>query len=332
MDRFERLYELHSLLDGRRSGVSLADIANALDCSEATAKRAIRTLRSNFEAPLRFDADRGGYFYDTGPEARRFELPGIWLSAAEIASLALLRELLARLEPGLLEETLAPLARRLDRVARHRHLGLEQLQRRIRLLSQQSRAPGPWFREAATATLTRRQLAITYHGRADDRVTRRTVSPQRLTRYRGGWYLDAWCHTREGLRSFAVERIRAATLTHDHAREIPDAELDAHFAAAYGIFTGPADREAVLVFSAERARWVAEEKWHPDQKDRLLADGRYELRLPLGRADELVLDVMRFGADVEVVAPADLRAEVARRHREAAKRYDRDAARKDLFD
>ena len=48
---------------------------------------------------------------------------------------------------------------------------------------------------------------ITYHGRRRDQVSERVVSPQRLTQYRNSWYLDAWCHQANGLRSFALERI-----------------------------------------------------------------------------------------------------------------------------
>ena len=93
----------------------------------------------------------------------------------------------------------------------------------------------------------------------------------------------------------------------DTAIDLPDAELDGHYASAYGIFGGKADKVAVLRFSAERARWVADENWHPEQEGKHLQDGRYELRIPYRDARELVMDVMRHGAHVEVVEPAGLR-------------------------
>jgi hypothetical protein len=62
---------------------------------------------------------------------------------------------------------------------------------------------------------------------------------------------------------------------------MPQTELDAHFAASYGIFAGAASQTAVLRFTAERARWVADEQWHPQQQGGFLADGRFELRIPL---------------------------------------------------
>ncbi len=94
--------------------------------------------------------------------------------------------------------------------------------RRIRILGMAARPAGVHFNTCADALL-RRRLALQYHSRSRDELTERTVSPQRLTHYRDNWYLDAWCHRAEALRSFSVDRIRAARLLEESAREIPDA-------------------------------------------------------------------------------------------------------------
>ena len=138
----------------------------------------------------------------------------------------------------------------------------------------------------------------------------RTVSPQRITHYRDNWYLDAWCELRKGLRSFAMDRVKNALETTDKAIDVNEKELNEHYASSYGIFAGKANKTAVLRFSAERARWVADERWHPEQAGQYLTDGRYELRIPYRDERELVMDIMRHGADVEVVSPVALRETV----------------------
>ena len=324
MDKMERLFKLRGLFDGRRSPITLATLAERMECSPATAKRAIRELRSLFEAPLVYDKAHGGYRYAPIDGKSRVELPGLWFGADELAALVTLREVLARLEPGVLGEALAPLTRRLERLLSNRSLGLTEAARRIRLISQQARSPGPSFGTVAEAVLSRRVLAFRYASRADDRVSDRTVSPQRLTRYRSCWYLDAWCHDREGLRTFSLECIDGARTQSERARQIPDADLDAHYADAYGIFAGPATQTAVLRVARRRARWVADENWHPRQSGSFSADGSYELRVPYGRPDELILDISRLGPDIEVIGPAELRKDVAKRLREASAIYARD--------
>jgi len=66
---------------------------------------------------------------------------------------------------------------------------------------------------------------------------------------------------------------------------------------------------------------VADERWHPQQQGRFLPDGSYQLEIPYHRADELILDILRYGPDVEVLAPPELRQEVAERLQRAAAIY-----------
>ncbi len=89
--------------------------------------------------------------------------------------------------------------------------------------------------------------------------------------------------------------------------------LSQHFADAYGIFAGKSDKTAVLIFNAYRARWVAEEMWHPKQQGRFLEDGRYEVSIPYGKSQELIMDILKYGPDVEVIAPEELRQAVKER-------------------
>lgn len=133
MDRFTRIFKLHQLLGSRRLPVSHKTVEDELQCSRATATRVIQEMRDYLGAPIEYDRERNGYFY---------------------------------------EKT------------------------------------GGHFQTVAGAVLQRRRLAIRYHGRSADRVTDREISPQRIAHYRDNWYLDAWCHQADGLRTFAPERLR----------------------------------------------------------------------------------------------------------------------------
>ena len=221
----------------------------------------------------------------------------------------------------MLGEHLAPLTRRVSELLEHKRLGLTEAARRVCVIGAAARSAGEWFQVLAGAMLQRRQLRLRYHARGRNEVSERVVCPQRLVHYRDNWYLDAWCHMRKGLRSFAVDRVKQAAELPDAAREIPDDELDEHLASAYGIFSGKANKTAVLRFSAERARWVADERWHPKQVGQFLTDGRYELRIPYRDDRELLMDIMRHGPEVEVVAPDTLRKAVTGQLKSALAQY-----------
>ncbi len=321
MDKFDRIFALHQCFDGRRTVLQIEDIQQHLACGRATAYRLMDVLRDQLGAPLVKDPETGGFLYDRKTSGHLYELPGLWFSAAELQALVVFQRLLHSLEPGLLDAHLAPLAARIDKLLAHRHLNLGGVEERIRVLGAAARPTGDAFRGVASATLQRRRLKFAYHSRGRDQHTERQVSPQRLVHYRDNWYLDAWDHVRDALRSFSIDRIRNATETPEPAREIPAAQLDEHFASAYGIFAGKANKVAVLRFSRERARWVADERWHPEQTGQFLTDGRYELRIPYRDARELVMDILRHGADVEVTEPKELRQEVLEQLQRASDQY-----------
>jgi len=292
-----------------------------LECSKATLHRAINVLKDTLRAPVIFDAAGGGYRYDRARSERAFELPGLWFTPAELQALAVMQRLLKDAGGGLLSEHLGPLSKRLDELTQHRRLNLGEAASRLRFPAIASRPAGEAFQTVAAATLQRKKLWIEYHARGSDERSQRTVSPQRITHYRESWYLDLWDEGKSALRSFAIDRILKATPLDQKAIDIAEAELDAHYASSYGIFGGQADKVAVLRFTKERARWVAEEVWHPEQQGKRLEDGTYELKIPYRDSRELVMDILRHGPDVVVMEPAELIEEVTGRLRQALDRY-----------
>ena len=149
----------------------------------------------------------------------------------------------------------------------------------------------------------------------------REISPQRLVHYRDNWYVDAWCHLRNGLRSFSIDAIGKAELLADRVKDVARAELDEYMKSGYGIFSGKKVAWAKLKFSPLAARWVASQKWHSKQKGSFAADGSYRLELPYADDRELVMDILKHGPDVEVLAPPELRARVREQLKGALRRY-----------
>jgi predicted DNA-binding transcriptional regulator YafY len=310
MDRYERILSLHRLLSAARYPVALRRLMEALECSRATIYRDIAHLRDALGAPIEKSEDPEGFFYaeESGP---RFELPGLWLTSDELHALLAAHQLLARTGPGVLASALAPLKARIDGLLAEQAGGKRFPVERVRVIAAATRSLDEVsFRLLASAVLERQRLDFDYRARSTDAQTRRRVSPQRLTHYRDNWYLDAFDHDREALRSFAVDRIQRPQRREEPALDVAETELDAHLASSYGIFSGPAKGWATLRFSPHAARWVADEHWHSKQQGRRLEDGGYELKLPYSNPRELLMDVLRYGPDAEVLDPPGLRAEM----------------------
>ncbi len=307
MSRRERLYHLHDILRARRTPISRQALMDELGCSQATLYRLIAELRDRLGAPLEQDEQTRGFYYDRSL-AGHFELPGLWISPDELQALLIARQVLGDVQPGLLEEELKGVQDRINQLLDRQGLDFSAQPERIHIRKDAGRpVPSALFEDVLEALFQRTRLVIEYHGRRRDELTRRSVSPQRLTSYRDRWYLDAWCHDAEDLRSFALERIRGMTRLDEPAREVDAELLRTQLDEAFGIFSGPAEYLALLRFSPEAARWASEEAWHPRQQGSWLADGSYELQVPYGHDRELLMEIRRYGADVEVLAPATLR-------------------------
>ncbi len=320
MAQAERFSIIQRLLNSHRS-VSFASLQQRLGTSRATLYRDLRDLRDRMGVPIVFDRDTGRYAIDPGAE--RYELPGIWFSAAEIHALLSIQQLLAAFDAGgLLAEHLGPLRQRLLNMLESATDSADDITRRIRILSAAARPYAPQhFQTIASAVMERRRLCIRYVARSNGNTSQREISPHRLTHYRDNWYLDAWCHMRDELRSFAVDAIKTVKTIDTVARDIPEADLDAALGAGYGIFAGTEVQWATLLFTPERARWVAAEHWHPEQQGSFLDDGSYQLRLPYSNDPELIMDILKYGPDCEVVGPAGLREKVVGLLKAAVGRY-----------
>lgn len=322
MERTERFYKIDRLLRSERF-VTRQKFMDELDVSRATFNRDIEYMRGRFFAPIVWDSAQNAYWLNVAAdEAKRYQLPGLWFSEQEAFALLVLESLIRKIQPGVIDAHTNPLRERLEGLLDASIEDRDQLRKRIKILSMGSRTvPGDSFSMLAFAVLKRRRIRIEYQVRSRDQLTTREVSPQRLIHYRDNWYLDGWCHWRKDVRSFALDAIQSVELLGPKSKDVSDKVLDRELADSYGIYAGKADRIAVLQFSEERSRWVSREVWHPSQTAETGPDGRLTLRLPYHLDTELVMDILKYGPDVQVLEPPELRLAVAEKLRKTMELY-----------
>ena len=323
MDRTERFYKIDQLIR-ERGVVPVDDFLRELEVSLATFKRDIEYMRSRHYAPITWDREKGGYRFETpDPAAPKYELPGLWFSPREARKAPGIDQYKGQAQPSILGAHVKPLKARLSALLSVGDHSAEEVRRRIRVIPFGARRHEPkHFQLIASAVLGRSRLKLTYWNRSRDEVTEREVSPQRLVHYRNNWYLDGWCHLRNDIRSFALDAVRDVSMVSGRVKDVPEAELDAVLASGYGIFSGKKVQWATLRFTPERARYVTLEEWHPKQRARREPDGAYILEVPFASETELLMDILKFGPDVEVLEPASLRQAVVDRVKATAQRYE----------
>ena len=322
MSQLERLQRINHILQ-ERGLVPIEDFLSELEISLPTFKRDLVELRNTFNAPIIYDRFSKGYKFDKPNAGKKFELPGIWFNESEATALVMMHHLLANLDQGgLLGPHLAPLMSRIDSILSNGNVSSKELRKRIKVIPIGARKTSlKNFSEIGSALLKRERIGITYYAKTNDTTTERFVSPQRLVYYKNTWYLDAYCHLRNELRSFSVDGIQKIQKTDTQAIDVSEKELDENFTESYGIFSGKATQKAKLKFTAEAARWVSTEEWHPKQISSFDKDGSYTLEFEYNQDLELVMDILKYGSDVEVISPASLRTKVAKEFKKASEKY-----------
>ena len=321
MDRTERFYKIDNLLHVN-AVVPITRFLRELEVSRATFKRDIEYMRDRLNAPIEWDRGDGGYRYTSGVTGQQQSLPGLWFNASEAYALLMMQALLSEMQPGLLGPHIAPLKARLRAVIESGKHPAGDVESRVKLLSVAARpVTDKNFEVVAAALLGRQRLQILYYSRVRNESSIREVSPQLLIHHRGNWYLGAWCHQQEAMRSFSMDAIEQASVLSKSSKAMPKKALDGFVGQGYGIFSGSDVQWAKLRFTEERARWVSRELWHPLQRLTAQENGRLVMELPFTDLRELSMDILRQGRHVEVLGPPELRAQVAQELRKTLGQY-----------
>jgi len=320
MAKFESVNLLFKLLKEARYPISKSTLQEKLECSAATVERYLTELRDTYGQKVEYVREYKGY--QLIKDNNDIELPSHLFTSQEINAILLVDQLIDELEPGFLKDDMQGVKQHLNNIKGNLSAKQTLTEKRIRMINIGKREnKNNNLSQITQAVLQRQLISIAYDSRSSaPKSLSRVLSPQRLTHYRDNWYLDAWCHEKKDLRTFSLERIKKLTLLKsDNKHQIinlSDKRLDDHYTKTFGIFGGIVKDWATLKFTAHRAQWVSEEIWHQDQIETWLDDGSYQLKIPYASDLELIGDILKYGDQVEVIAPTELRMKMKQQIKE----------------
>jgi predicted DNA-binding transcriptional regulator YafY len=127
----------------------------------------------------------------------------------------------------------------------------------------------------------------------------------------GNWHLVAFCGLRGEIRDFALSRIRSVQ-TCPAPLALPPGlpPIKAYLDRNFGVIAGERSTKVALRFAPWVSPWVAEQEWHEAQQVSREKDGSLRLTFPVSGFVEVIREILKFGAGVEVLAPTELREAV----------------------
>ena len=309
LNKAQRLVKLLELVT-RPGGVRASELVERFEIDPRSLRRYLADLR-DIDLPI-VDKNRGGErVLEVDPRWRR---TGVTLSLAEVLSLHFGRRLfnflqgtsfasdmdgaLERLEPAI-PRAHAELSKQLDRsfVARAEHA------------KDYAGEASEIIDDLVTALIYRNPMDVTYR-RADDVTRSYRLHPYTLVTYRQGLYVLALDARAALVKTYAVERMTAATRLHREKFELPASwDPEAHLAHAFGIQGGTPVR-VVVAFSPAVRTYITERRWHGSQQLTRRPDGWLELAMDVAETPEVLSWVLSFGRDARVLSPDSLRQRV----------------------
>lgn len=299
----ERMLRIHQALHSN-SYPNANTLARELEVSAKSIQRDVEFMRSRLNLPIAYDGSRFGYFYTEDVK----DFPALQITEGELVALVVAEKALRQYRGTSFEQPLLSALRKMEQsLPRTISLSLNEIAQTI---SFRTRAEPildlKIFDALAKATAGRRQIEITYRKPGQRRADQRVVDPHHLANINGEWFLFAFDHLRNDLRTFVPARIKAVRLTGRTFERRQTFSLEERLRGSFGVQSGHGNFDVVIRFNERVADYIREKKWHDSQQLRELKPGGVELRLKLSSLAEVGRWVLSWGGDAVVVRPAEL--------------------------
>lgn len=285
---------LISILNWMETGetVSPQFLQENLEISERTSFRYMQTLEgAGF--PIYYDKKRGSYRFMEGYSLRKPHL-----SLSETLALAMAKVSLKSMSAGLDKE--------LDHIEEKLSVASKGLPEHIIIAGDEFNSDvRELFLTINDAIVTSRTVEFRYFAASTGKETKRDVDPYYLYFSDGIWTMRGYCHTRNEMRAFALDRISSLKILGKRfvaSRVRPHEEYEGTF----GRFVDGDPVEVKLVFDKAASPALLRKKWHHSQETVELDDGRLEVTFTVNGILGIRPWIYRWLPNVMVSAPNEL--------------------------
>jgi predicted DNA-binding transcriptional regulator YafY len=319
-----RQWKIISLIESRKRGITVVDLADELEVPPRTVYRDLEAIQ---EAGFPLYTEREGknaYWKMLDTFKKNFPYP---LTLTELMALHMSRDLLAMLEGTIFHESIESLFKKVKTALSPETLRyLKNISGRLKITIGHAKDFSAFkgvIKAASESTAKRNRMEIGYRAVSTGRETWRKVDPYQVCIMNGTIYLVGFCHLRNAVRTFAMDRIKDFVVL-DESFQLPkDFSLEDYLQSAFLVMRG--DPQTVKVrFSPGAAQIVRERIWHPTQELRELPDGSLDVSLKVPINYEVISWILGFGSAAEVLQPPSLRKQLSEELQRAAAIY-RDA-------
>ncbi len=304
--KLERLIRIDEIFRQQTTSKHTASSLGAeVEVTERTIRNDLEFLRDRYHAPIEYTKTNGWHYTDLN-----WNLPTIPLGEGELFALTLGARMLEGCAGAAYSLQLRSAIQRLgERLPETTWVNLQQVASDRVLFRTGAKIdldPQIW-QSLETACQKSYSTQMTYYTASRDRVGERTFDPYLLYIYRGtNPYAIGYCHTRQAIRWFRVDRIRKLEILAQSFTRDPNFDAQQHFEDIFQAEVGGDLQTIEIWFDAKTAPYIRERAWHPQQKIVEHEDGAITLKLVAKGLQELKRWVLSYGRGAIVLQPPEL--------------------------
>lgn len=170
------------------------------------------------------------------------------------------------------------------------------------------------------AILNKESIKITYHTQSRNVESTRVIDPYYLIPRDNQFYMIAYCHKAENMRTFRISRVKEVLKTNRHF-EIKDFDIEKYFQNTWSIIKGNEKIDFKIRFSKNIARYIKEEELFVQPKITDEQDGSIIFEVTLNDDTEFLQWLMKYGPDAEIIEPISYREKMKKLLTEWMKLY-----------
>lgn len=167
-----------------------------------------------------------------------------------------------------------------------------------------------WFKVIYQAIFDRRTVWVKYYTMERQAESEREIDPYGLVFHEGAFYVVGYCHNREAIRTFLIDRIVHARETKKVFAPPPGFSAKEHLKHAWGILKQKMLARVRVRFDSSIAKIIHEGRWHETQRLDDQKDGSVVMSVDVAGWEEIRRWILGFGALAEVLEPAELRESI----------------------
>ena len=304
-----RRYRIHQIFQ-RDHFTNCPKLGHELEVGIRTILRDIEAMR-RLDYPIDYDPRKRAYYYTE----RVFNLPSIQIRQGDLLALSMASQ-------SLRYTSWPAIHRRLSKICRLFLTGTRVHDPAIHMDQVESHfsfhrvgvglVDSTIFERLSEAVSHSEEVEFDYRKPADCHSKHHRVRPYFISERDNLFYLVASEDGCDVPKTFCIPRIHGSVrMTGKRFERSDKLSLSKFFRHSFRSFSGESPRHVKLKFSQRSAPYIKERLWHSSQRTTDLPEGGLLFEMDISDPRDIHSWVLRWGADVEVIEPADLRMEIA---------------------